>query len=71
MDEAIRLRLLFGQNLRAARLAARQTQGELAAKVGMTRSFVAAVERGEIDLTLSAIVALAVAVGRDPLSLLE
>ncbi len=44
----------MGKALRAARIEARQTQDELAARIGLTRWTVAAMENGDAKVSLAA-----------------
>jgi transcriptional regulator with XRE-family HTH domain len=60
----------FGRVLRAARLKAKLTQEELAARVGMSRPSLANVERGNQRVALHQFAELAAAVGADPVDLL-
>lgn len=61
----------LGANLRAIRLARGFTQEEWAMHLGYDRTYVASVERGERNLTLDTLTALAEQIDVDPLELLE
>lgn len=60
----------FGRNLRRLRLAAGLSQEELAARSGLHRTYVSSVERGNRNVSLENIVALATALKCDPRELL-
>lgn len=53
----------FGRSLREARERAGLSQADVAARLGMTQSYVSRVERGDQNITLSACAAFAQAVG--------
>ena len=59
------LRITFGENLRAARLKAGLTQAEVAACLGLTQQYISLVEAGRENLTLTAMMSLARAIGYD------
>jgi ribosome-binding protein aMBF1 (putative translation factor) len=59
------LQILFGENLRTARLIAGLSQAELAARSGLMQQYLSKVETGHKNVTLRTIAALAKAVGRD------
>jgi len=61
----------FGRNLRRARQARGYSQEELAERAGLHRTYVGSVERGERNVSLKNIVALASALQIDPASLFE
>lgn len=65
------LRILFGRNVRAARVALRLRQQEFADKAGFNRQYISRVEAGQINLTLDTMRRLAAAVGQDVPSLLR
>lgn len=64
------LRLTLGANVRAERLRRGLTQEGLAEELDMTPRYLAGIERGERNLTLDSIEALAAQLGVDPHSLL-
>jgi transcriptional regulator with XRE-family HTH domain len=57
------MRISFGRGLRAARRAAGLTQTQFAERVGISQSYVSAVERGVRNLTLEVMAGLAAALG--------
>ena len=59
------LQILFGENLRTARLIAGLSQAELAARAGLMQQYLSKVETGHKNVTLRTIAVLAKAVGRD------
>lgn len=59
------LQVLFGENLRTARLIAGLSQAELAARSGLMQQYLSKVETGHKNVTLRTMAALAEAVGRD------
>lgn len=59
------------RNLRAARLAKKLTQQALAAKAGLSTSFISMLERGRRSPPLDTLEALAGALGVRPTALLE
>ena len=59
------LQILFGENLRTARLIAGLSQSELAARSGLTQQYLSKVETGHKNVTLRTMAALAEAVGRE------
>lgn len=61
----------LGMNLRAIRLERGFTQEGWAAHLGYDRTYIAGIERGERNLTLDTIAALATQLGIDPLELLR
>jgi len=64
------LRRNFGDNLRAARVKAGMTQGQLADRAGLTQQYVSLVEIGRQNLTLSTMAMLARIFGRDVVTML-
>lgn len=62
---------VFGQTIRRRRLASGLSQEELAELAGLHRTYIGGVERGERNVSLRNIVALAHALGCPPSSLLE
>ena len=60
------LRKAFARNLRAARLAKKISQEELAERAGLHRNYVGGVERGERNVALENIVRLAQALSVSP-----
>lgn len=69
-DEGQSLRKTLGANVRTERKRRALTQESLAEHLGITPRYLAAIERGERNLTLDSIEALAVQLGVDPHSLL-
>jgi transcriptional regulator with XRE-family HTH domain len=61
----------MGIRVRDARLAAGMTQEDLAARCGLHRTYVGAVERGENNITVANLVEIATALGVEPALLLE
>lgn len=59
------LQILFGENLRTARLIAGLSQAELAARSGLTQQYLSKVETGHKNVTLRTMATLAQAVGRE------
>jgi transcriptional regulator with XRE-family HTH domain len=59
------LLLEFGRDLREARRRARLTQAQVAERLGQSQSYVSMVERGQRNLSFSAMLAFARAVGFD------
>lgn len=57
-------RLVFAQNLRAARVMAAISQEELAERSGLHRTYVGSVERGERNISIDNMELLAMALGR-------
>ena len=64
------LQRIVGKNLRAYRQAKGLSQEAFAELVGMHRTYIGGVERGERDLTLATVERYAEAIGLDPLDLL-
>lgn len=64
------LQRIVGKNLRAYRQAKGLSQEAFAELVGMHRTYIGGVERGERNLTLATVERYAEAVGLDPLDLL-
>lgn len=58
-----KLLALFGERVRAFRTAAEMSQADLAAAAGMRQPYVADIERGVINPTLTTIAALAAGLG--------
>lgn len=69
-DEGQSLRKTLGANVRTERKRRALIQESLAEHLGITPRYLAAIERGERNLTLDSIEALAVQLGVDPHSLL-
>lgn len=69
-DEGQSLRKTLGANVRTERKRRALTQESLAEELRITPRYLAAIERGERNLTLDSIEALAVQLGVDPHSLL-
>jgi ribosome-binding protein aMBF1 (putative translation factor) len=65
------LQILFGENLRTARLIAGLSQTDLAARSGLSQQYLSKVESGHKNVTLRTIATLAKAVGRDASVLLR
>jgi DNA-binding XRE family transcriptional regulator len=65
------MQILFGENLRLARLKAGLTQQELAAKANIRQAHVSQIEGGKLNPMLMTMVALAEAVGKDLRTLLR
>jgi len=59
-----RARIIFGMNLRAARVGANLSQERLAALVGLDQPYLSSVETGAQNITLDTAEALASAVGQ-------
>lgn len=64
------LQRTLGRNLRAYRKARGESQETLAATLGLHRTYVGGVERGERNLTLKSVESIARLVEIDPLKLL-
>lgn len=60
----------FGRNLKRLRIAAGLSQEELAARSGLHRTYISSVERGNRNVSLENIFALAEALKSDPRDLL-
>ena len=65
------MQILFGENLRLARLKAGLTQQELAARAKIRQAHVSQIEGGKLNPMLMTMVALAEAVGKDLRTLLR
>lgn len=65
------LQRLFGANLRAYRHARGLSQEAFADLVGVHRTYMGGLERGERNVTLRSVERMAARLGVDPLSLLE
>jgi DNA-binding XRE family transcriptional regulator len=65
------MQILFGENLRLARLKASLTQQELAAKANIRQAHLSQIEGGKLNPMLMTMVALADAVGKDLRTLLK
>jgi transcriptional regulator with XRE-family HTH domain len=65
------MQILFGENLRLARLKAGMTQQELAAKANIRQAHVSQIEGGKLNPMLMTMVTLADAVGKDLRTLLK
>jgi transcriptional regulator with XRE-family HTH domain len=59
------LQILFGENLRTARLIAGLSQAELATRSGLTQQYLSKIETGHKNVTLRTMAALAKVVGRE------
>jgi transcriptional regulator with XRE-family HTH domain len=64
------LQKTFGRNLRAYREAQALSQEAFAEVLGVHRTYMGGVERGERNLTLKSVERLAARIGADPVSLL-
>jgi transcriptional regulator with XRE-family HTH domain len=64
------LQRTLGQNVRRIRLDRGLSQEELADELGVHRTYMGGVERGERNLTLQSVERLAAGLGLDPLTLL-
>ncbi|HCD05063.1 MAG: transcriptional regulator [Alcaligenaceae bacterium] len=62
---------LFGEQLRAARLAIGISQEELAHRAGLDRTYISSCERGKRNISLETIVRLAKALNLPPSQLLS
>jgi transcriptional regulator with XRE-family HTH domain len=65
------IRLVFGQNLRRFRLAARLSQEAVAERMGVDRAHVSSMERGQQNVTLLTIWQVAHALGRKSAEFLD
>lgn len=65
------LQRIVGRNIRRLRQARGVSQEDLAAEIGVHRTYMGGVERGERNLTLQSLERLADRLGVSPLSLLE
>lgn len=65
------LQRVVGRNIRALRRARGLSQEELADELGVHRTYMGGLERGERNLTLRTLERLAVRLGVDPVSLLS
>jgi len=70
-DTSANLHVLFGENLRRARLKANLSQAEVAARSGMGQPYISEIETGVRDLTLGTMASVARAVGTDVRTLLK
>lgn len=61
---------LLARNLRALRLSRGWSQEEMAERCGLHRTYVGAIERGERNVTLETLNALALALGASPAELI-
>ena len=66
-----RLRLTFGQNVRAERLKRGMSQAELGEECGLAQEYVSAVESGRLNLTIGTMVRIALALEAEVLRLLR
>jgi transcriptional regulator with XRE-family HTH domain len=64
------LQIVVGRNIRRLRLARGLSQEDLADEIGVHRTYMGGVERGERNLTLRSLERLAERLGVSPLSLL-
>jgi transcriptional regulator with XRE-family HTH domain len=53
------MRILIGQNCRAARIKAGLSQGDIAERTGLPQSYISAIEQGKVNLTLETMMILA------------
>jgi len=65
------LQIVVGRNIRRLRLARGLSQEDLADEIGVHRTYMGGVERGERNLTLRSLERLAERLGVSPLSLLD
>ena len=65
------LQVIVGRNIRRLRLQRGLSQEDLAAEIGVHRTYMGGVERGERNLTLQSLERLAARLGVTPISLLE
>lgn len=65
------LQALFGNNLRAARIAHNLTHQELADRAGFKRQYVSRIEAGQLNVTLDTMKRLAAALGQDVSAMLR
>jgi DNA-binding XRE family transcriptional regulator len=63
--EAIKMRQIFGRNLRRTRIAAGLTPDDIQDRTGVPRELIDEIEQGQVDPCLRTIAALALAVDRD------
>jgi DNA-binding XRE family transcriptional regulator len=71
-DEVLgNLQIVFGENLRAARLKADLSQAELAAQTGLTQQYLSLIETGYKNVTLRTMEALAKVVGQEVSAMLR
>jgi DNA-binding XRE family transcriptional regulator len=72
-DDTVRDRLfvLFGERLRSARLALGLKQSEVARLTGLTQQYLSLVERGQKNVTLKTMMALAYVVKQDVSTMLQ
>ena len=64
------LQSVFGRNLRAYRKGRGLSQEEFADVLGVHRTYMGGIERGERNLTLKSVERIASQIGREPLSML-
>jgi transcriptional regulator with XRE-family HTH domain len=65
------LQMILGQNLRAIRIARALSQEQFADILGLHRTYMGGVERGERNLTLVSVEKIAQALSVEPISLLS
>jgi transcriptional regulator with XRE-family HTH domain len=65
------LRILFGSNLRRARLRAKLTQADVEARAGIRQHYISEVENGIHNVTIDTMTALARAIDSDVRTLLK
>ena len=61
----------FASNLRRLRTKSKQSQEEFAARCGLHRTYIGAIERGERNVTLKTVAVVAEGLGVDTLDLLK
>ena len=61
----------FGQHVRTLRTAAKMSQGELAERCGISRSYLSLIEADDINVTLGTVEAIAGVFGVTPISMLR
>lgn len=69
--EASDLNLRFSKNLRRIREAVGLSQEELGARCDLHRTYIGSIERGERNITLQTVTKIAMALGVNPLDLLQ
>ena len=71
MDADPNLNRVFANNLRRLRTKSRQSQEEFAARCGLHRTYIGAIERGERNVTLKTVGLVAASLGVSTLELLR
>jgi transcriptional regulator with XRE-family HTH domain len=70
-SDAKEMRMLFGQNCKAARIEAGLSQADIAERTGIPQSRVSQIELGKANITLETMMILARVIDRDLLYLLS